>query len=94
MVEVGEINCRVQQLREQNQRTHGEKMVDGKLRTSGQGCETIIAENVEEIPTKQPEYDFKRLRVNPAAPNPPCDFSRYRFYFPRKVGAEHSRSDR
>ena len=74
-METGEINGRTQQLREQNQRQNGEKMVDGKLRTAGHEGGRIIVERVDDVVTKSPGYDFKQLRANQAAPNPPWDFA-------------------
>ena len=71
----GELNGRIQQRREQNQREHGEKMVGGKLRTTGRGSGQISVGKLDEKIIKPPEYDFDQLRVNPAAPNPPWDFS-------------------
>ena len=74
-MEVGEINGRIHQLREQNQREHGGEMVGGKLRTAGHRCEPVIVEEVDVSPTNHPEYDFEQLRANRAAPNPPWGFS-------------------
>ena len=48
LVEASEINGRVQQRREQNQREHGEKIVDGKLRTDGYIAETKQLAKVED----------------------------------------------
>ena len=75
IIEANEINGRVQQLREQNQREHGEKIVDGKARTAGPTveAEADTVKTVDETTTL--EYDFDNLKTNPAAPNPPWDFS-------------------
>ena len=47
-VEVGEINGRIQQLRELNHREHGGEMVGGKLRTAGHGSGQISVGKLDE----------------------------------------------